>query len=961
MVVKTVSTLANPLVFGSFDNAQNGLSSAAQYLLIADVDAEATEGATFTASIPVPSSVTTTGDESGTATGNLQTVASASAPAITASTASLTGFGDVAFGATSSQETFTVSADNLTAGVTVTAPTHFEISLESDGVFDSELILPQTAGNLNGEPVTIYVQFNPESAAGAVSANITLTSTGATTQNVAVSGFALDSQPTTSASGLSFTSVTSTGFTINWTRGNGDSVLVLMKANSAVDSDPADKSTYTANAAFGSGSEIGTGNRVVYEGIGTSVAVTGLTGAITYHVEVFEFNAAVASGTQNYETAGLTGSQQTSAPIATYPVIAEVYGGGGNTGAPYTHDYVVLYNPNESSYDLTGHSIQYASASGAFTNINPISGSIGAKSYFLIQLAGGATGVALPTPDLTIVATPINLSATNGKVALVSNTDGITGSADLDAIDFVGFGTANDREGTTAAAAPSNTTSLRRKSDYNTSEYAYFGNAWDANQNSTDFYVHSLSTATPPRSGARGLQISTTAGWRMMSSPVSTTYATLLGPVWTQGATGSDSPSNGAPNVFTHISGDENYTAVTDLGTTIPAGQGFIYYHFADDNYDDTPNAAPTTLTVTGTEHAVDTQFAPSHTSGVEYAIAGNPFASSIQFDNVGRAGNGQNKMWVWNPATSEYLTRSSGAGTSAGLVAPFQAFWVEYTGSGSSFTFGSGAKTTGASFLGKESVTPELSLKLSDGTRSNRVWFGLREDASVGMDALDAAKFIPLATDYLMAFSVAESKNLDLNFLPSGATETIRIPLGYETTGGTDLEWTLDANSFPTGWMVSIEDSETGTTHPVNADFSLRFAGSRSKAAPVDPLAISRNPVFKTAATAPRFTLIIDPASSTSTKDDGRGTMDEFALAQNYPNPFNPSTVVGFQLSVAGKARLSVYDVLGREVAVLVDETLSAGSHSVNFDASAFTSGVYLYKLEAGGMVLTKRMTLVK
>jgi hypothetical protein len=55
------------------------------------------------------------------------------------------------------------------------------------------------------------------------------------------------------------------------------------------------------------------------------------------------------------------------------------------------------------------------------------------------------------------------------------------------------------------------------------------------------------------------------------------------------------------------------------------------------------------------------------------------------------------------------------------------------------------------------------------------------------------------------------------------------------------------------------------------------------------------------------------------------------------------------------------VYDILGREVAVLVNETLPAGSHSVNFDASNLTSGVYMYKLEAGGEVLTKRMTLIK
>lgn len=85
------------------------------------------------------------------------------------------------------------------------------------------------------------------------------------------------------------------------------------------------------------------------------------------------------------------------------------------------------------------------------------------------------------------------------------------------------------------------------------------------------------------------------------------------------------------------------------------------------------------------------------------------------------------------------------------------------------------------------------------------------------------------------------------------------------------------------------------------------------------------------------------------------------FNLDQNYPNPFNPSTAIRFTLDNAGQATLKVYDLLGREVAVLLNGALPAGSHSVSFDASALTSGVYVYKLEAGGRSMTKRMTLIK
>lgn len=84
-------------------------------------------------------------------------------------------------------------------------------------------------------------------------------------------------------------------------------------------------------------------------------------------------------------------------------------------------------------------------------------------------------------------------------------------------------------------------------------------------------------------------------------------------------------------------------------------------------------------------------------------------------------------------------------------------------------------------------------------------------------------------------------------------------------------------------------------------------------------------------------------------------------ALAQNFPNPFNPSTVIGYQKSEMGRTRLAVYDLLGREIAVLVDGIVPAGEHFVTFDASNLASGVYIYRLQVGSEVLTRRMTLVK
>ncbi|MBM2845805.1 MAG: hypothetical protein HW407_1117, partial [Bacteroidetes bacterium] len=86
-----------------------------------------------------------------------------------------------------------------------------------------------------------------------------------------------------------------------------------------------------------------------------------------------------------------------------------------------------------------------------------------------------------------------------------------------------------------------------------------------------------------------------------------------------------------------------------------------------------------------------------------------------------------------------------------------------------------------------------------------------------------------------------------------------------------------------------------------------------------------------------------------------------QYALQQNYPNPFNPSTSIRFDISSNAPTTLKVYDVLGNEVATLVNETMSVGSHTVTFDSRSLASGMYFYTLTAGPLSHTRKMMLVK
>ena len=181
-------------------------------------------------------------------------------------------------------------------------------------------------------------------------------------------------------------------------------------------------------------------------------------------------------------------------------VISQVYGGGGNSGAPLNRDFVELFNRGDAPVSLAGWSIQYASATGtgSFSGNTPVSlsGTLAPGQYYLVGLATGANGSALPPPD---IEGAINMSGTGGKVALVNTTTGLAcngGSTPCSAaqlaqiVDLVGWDGANFFEGTAAPATSSATAVIRGD----------FGCA-ETDNNGADF----TAAAPAPRSSASAL------------------------------------------------------------------------------------------------------------------------------------------------------------------------------------------------------------------------------------------------------------------------------------------------------------------------------------------------------------------------------------------------------------------------------------------------------------------------
>ena len=205
-------------------------------------------------------------------------------------------------------------------------------------------------------------------------------------------------------------------------------------------------------------------------------------------------------------------------------VISEAYGGGGNLGATYKQDFVELYNNTNSNIDLSGYHVFYASASvtGTFSSSTALSGTILAKSYFLVQEAAGTGGtVDIPTADVTGT---IGMSATDFKLALTNSSTTPLTATDANVVDFIGAGSnASLYEGTTKAPTPSNTKSVAR--------VITDGICIDNNQNGTDF----TAGAPTPMDGAFSVadRIMAYASGDISTPECSTKYTTIKSQITT--------------------------------------------------------------------------------------------------------------------------------------------------------------------------------------------------------------------------------------------------------------------------------------------------------------------------------------------------------------------------------------------------------------------------------------------
>ena len=218
-----------------------------------------------------------------------------------------------------------------------------------------------------------------------------------------------------------------------------------------------------------------------------------------------------------------------------------------------------------------------------------------------------------------------------------------------------------------------------------------------------------------------------------------------------------------------------------------------------------------------------------------------------------------------------------------------------------------------------------------------------------------------------MLLLACTPNRRYDPSEEPKALGEAVSFDLGID---GSDLngEFTVSwgTNTFPKNLKLQLIDRELEITTDLSSENEYKFQLNKALEAqnigsPKHALISPQVVKAKNQESGSRFMIRITTGTSVSDEPEIE-LPTSVELQQNYPNPFNPSTSIGFGLPQSAKVTLEVFDVLGRKVATLLNaQNKTAGRHTINFDARNLASGMYIYRLQAGSSIITKKLTLIK
>ncbi len=841
-------------------------------------------------------------------------VTTANTPAVAVSANSLSSFGTVIAGTSSSAQSYTVSGLRLTDNVIVTPPSPFKVSTDNVTFADS-LVLAPSGGVVAS--TTVYVKLVSADAIGTVSSSISNHSTGAIAKTVTVNGTILAAEPS-AQSVISFGETTGKSIVVNMAGGNGTKRILVACADNAVSYIPSDAVSETANNNYTAATDKGSGNKVVSAGTESSVTVTGLISGKTYYFSCFEYNEGT-NNSQNYLTAGAgTGSKMTlQVPVLSSNTALLVFGN-------------ILFNTisAEKSFALSG------------TYLSPAEGTIkiSAPAGFEISTTSGSGYDSIATVTYTgstISAVPVYVRFKPTEAIAYSGS--ITQSG-------------GGADPLTVAVSGKGVTELPFQAHY---DYIV------AADGSGDFTTIQAAVDAVPVNNTKWVAIFVKKGSYNAHVAISKAYVAIVGE-------NRDS---------TRIEVDFPRSAwYAQYGTN--TGCGVINV------------AANDSMVILANMTIINTNASSSQ----EYTevFRSEPGSTKLWFVNCNMYANWSDTFSPWGKANGRYYVAD--CDFRGGIDAVCPRGWAYMINCGftesrdSSPIWHEGVADLGQKFVvqnGSVHSTKNKSIKLQNAQGSYSMFFYLDTEMSDSVGSLgvssptyfwnchrvgttgDASWF---ATNTLSSYTGSPS-HTDINaaWVFSGAWDpenemppvlqyaSLPQPFlkQYDVKAAPELKWigACGATSYNVYFGLTSDPefvgNQSGTSFSPGTLKSGRTYYWRVDAVNSEGVVKGSVWQFTVAGTVGVEEVTVIPV--------------KYDLQQNYPNPFNPSTVIKYQVPANGMVVLKVYDVLGKEVATLVNAVRAAGTYECTFNASHLPSGLYVYSLKAGGNTLTKKMMLLK
>jgi hypothetical protein len=238
--------------------------------------------------------------------------------------------------------------------------------------------------------------------------------------------------------------------------------------------------------------------------------------------------------------------------------------------------------------------------------------------------------------------------------------------------------------------------------------------------------------------------------------------------------------------------------------------------------------------------------------------------------------------------------------------------------------------------------------------------------DGTANFSHRDAYRLPPWNTSFVYPYVEKSGIAVSRAYFPIETADLFQIPLFLRSSTSGDA--TLSLSDVPANYRVRLENVDTNemvilSNSPVTV--ALVADSLRTETTAKTP---SDYPNVYSALDIADFStpyrLHVEKLSTSITNDLVSMLPETLVLEQNYPNPFNPVTTISFTLTAdaaAAPVRLTIYDLLGRQLATVVDAQLAPGTHRASFDASMLASGIYVYRLETASGTITRKMTLMK